>query len=282
MRMWRTDGRAAYLLLMLLTGLRSAGVREPRRLYPPSPPPRIAHNLGFDATPRPAPSLLITLTAWICCVPPRPHPHRLSKPAGFWFSSSSTLLPSITLLNILYVFAPPSLLHCCFLIICKFVTLSRGVISCKNIKRKQHSIRTRLSQVRCAGRRGEHRRQRGRSAAGASLCSAGSCTVEAQWKQWTKQNLKKLHPLSPLSPVTAKTCSPSPAGKTETKTRLRSPTASVSQPTPSCLSSPGSSLRSALDRPLLDFSAGRGSCWPGRLFCQTPLHWRSSTTSLDS
>lgn len=58
--------RAAYLLLMLLllllTGLRSAEVREPRCLCSPSPPPRIGNNLGFNASPLPAPSPLITLT----------------------------------------------------------------------------------------------------------------------------------------------------------------------------------------------------------------------------
>lgn len=119
MRMWRTDGRAAYLLLMLLSGLRSAGVREPRRLYPPSPPPRIGNDLGFGATPCPAPSPLITLTAGIC--PPR-HPHRLNKPAGFWSSSSSSSspqFPPITLLNILYVFAlsPPPPPSRCFTVV---------------------------------------------------------------------------------------------------------------------------------------------------------------------
>lgn len=95
MGMWRTDETcsAAYLLLLvlllrLLTGLRSAdGACEPRCLHPPSPPPWIEGKLRFNSSPLPGPSPLITLKTWMRYVPPRPHPYRLNKPAGFWFSS---------------------------------------------------------------------------------------------------------------------------------------------------------------------------------------------------
>lgn len=117
------------LPLRLPTGLRSVdGVREPRRLYPPSPPPWIGNDyLYFSASPLPAPSPLITLTPCMCYVPPRPHPHRLNKSAGFWFSACSdsssprspapcvryTLqLPSTSLLIKYVCFHSP--LHRCF------------------------------------------------------------------------------------------------------------------------------------------------------------------------
>lgn len=75
------------LALRLLTGLWWAdGACEPRCLHQPSPPPRTGKNnrrLHLQV-----PSLfLITLTTRMRYVPPRPHPHRLNKAAGFRFSS---------------------------------------------------------------------------------------------------------------------------------------------------------------------------------------------------
>lgn len=179
MGMWRTDETcsAAYLLLLvllllrLLTGLRSAdGACEPRCLHPPSPPPWIENNLRFNGSPLPGPSPLITLKTWMRYVPPRPHPYRLNKPAGFWFSPSATppLLPSLPrLVSVLHHRVSTSLLFFFFALLFPDLNLVYLPLQMCHLRSKtpQHGA---LS----AGRRGSQRQQSSRSAAGPSRCSA--------------------------------------------------------------------------------------------------------------
>lgn len=98
------------LLLRLLIRLRSAeGEREPRCLYPPSlettwplvPPVRSCSPFF----------LLIAVTPWMCYVPPRPHLHKLNKPAGFGSPPAATpllplLVPALHCSPLLHMFPP--------------------------------------------------------------------------------------------------------------------------------------------------------------------------------
>lgn len=108
------------LLLLLplrwLMGLRSAeGERGPRCLHPPSPPLRTGNNLGFSSLP---PFFLIALTPSMRKVPPpRPHPHKLNKPAGFGSPPAATppLLPLLSCAlcplytaTLYFIYVPPS------------------------------------------------------------------------------------------------------------------------------------------------------------------------------
>lgn len=185
MGMWRTDETcsAAYLLLLvllllrLLTGLRSAdGACEPRCLHPPSPPPWIENNLRFNGSPLPGPSPLITLKTWMRYVPPRPHPYRLNKPAGFWFSSccdsSSPPFSPAPCVR----FTPPRLyLTTIFYLFIYFFALLFPDLNLVYLPLQMCHLRSKTPQhgALSAGRRGSQRQQSSRSAAGPSRYSAG-------------------------------------------------------------------------------------------------------------
>lgn len=150
------------LLLRLLKGLQSAeGEREPRCLYPPSPPLRTGNNLAFSSSP---PLLLpVSFSSNRSDTLDVRRPSSSSSPQAeqtcrFWFSSCcdsssppsplapcvrSTLLPSTS-----YMFPPSPRCSCVvFWSYPSLPLLFRRVISCENegkknekIKQKHHSI----------------------------------------------------------------------------------------------------------------------------------------------
>lgn len=163
--MWETDETcgAAYLLsvLLLLPCLlrgSAEGACEPRCLHPPSPPTRTRNKLRLYGTPLPGPSPLITLAPWIRYVPPRPHPHRLNKPAGSWFSSCRdasspphspcSLCPFYTTVSLSLTARPPPLT----LLFPELSLPSSAGVSFQC--RKHPRIHARLSGALCTGRRG--------------------------------------------------------------------------------------------------------------------------------
>lgn len=162
-------------------GLRSAeGEQGPRCLHSPSPSLRTGNNLGFSSLP---PVFLIALTPSMRKVPPpRSHPHKLNKPAGFGSPPAATP-PLLPLLSCLAPCARSTLLPStsftypltflflrCFLILSKFGPLLRCVISCQN-----ESKNTTASPPRKAIGEPAEKRQSSRSTAGTSRCSESWC-----------------------------------------------------------------------------------------------------------
>lgn len=117
MRMWGTDETCSITVRTSSSSPcccgswqgcgRRDGTCEPRCLHPPSPAPWIENNLCFNASALPLPGLspLIALAPRMRYVPPRPHPCKLNKTAGFCGSPAAT--PPLLLVSVLHHSVPP-------------------------------------------------------------------------------------------------------------------------------------------------------------------------------
>lgn len=220
----RWDG-AAYLLLpvllllllCLLRGLRSAeGACEPRCLHPPSPPTRIGNKLRLYGSPLPGPSPLITLAPWIRYVSPRPHPHRLNKPARSWIfsccdSSSAPHSPAPCVrftprrksLAVFFFVLPP---YTVVSWACSSLPSSPGVsFQCGKHPWSTH-VYLELSALEGRDRSGDSNKR------AAGPLRYQEAAVQYHCSEGENKN-KKQYPLLPLRPVTAKTCSLTHKGK---------------------------------------------------------------------
>lgn len=193
------------LPLRLLTGLWWAdGACEPRFLRQPSPPPRTGKNnrrLHLQV-----PSLfLITLTTRMRYVPPRPHPHRLNKAAGFRFSScrdsSSPPAPRVrftarqaSLRLTTKLFSSSPALNAAKPEFCFTLPLPQV---CQSKVEFAHSIGARWCGALSAGTRGLQPRQSSGSAAGPSRCSGRACVRHQQrrrrWRDAGKETISSPH-----------------------------------------------------------------------------------------